>query len=384
MSTLHRASLVLLLLTVPCRTALADVIHVPHDHDTIQAAANAAASGDTIAIKGGLYEEAVVVTGLSDVLIVAKGKVVIDPPGDAAGLTIDNCTGVAAIRVRVTGATDGIVFNDCLGGGLFKCRVEDVSGAGIVLDDSQSVLVEKCVVSDTGGNGLSIGPTLPSSDCIVLLNRVFRAGDAGIEVSGSNNSIEENLVRDATGDGIRTAAVPVSEFSDISMNRVIHAGGNGFTIRGDEHDLFANKAIRPAGHGIVLGTGTDAVVGFCKVIKPGQNGLLAEPTAVFASVFLCKFRKAGADGLAMGGTAYVNYCKVAGAAGDGIVIGGDDGWWDHNRASGSGDDGFQLSGTGNTLTSNKAKGSKAGFDLNDMSGGTNTVDETNKFKSIGP
>ena len=47
-------------------------------------------------------------------------------------------------------------------------------------------------------------------------------------------------------------------------------------------------------------------------------------------------------------------------------------------------DGFQLIGTGNELTKNKAKGSKTGFDLNDQSLGGNTIAEDNKFGTTGP
>ena len=43
-------------------------------------------------------------------------------------------------------------------------------------------------------------------------------------------------------------------------------------------------------------------------------------------------------------------------------------------------DGFGLVGAGNTLTFNKAQGSHDGFDLNDLAGNTNGVDESNKFR----
>ena len=377
--------LVLLLVAVPCRSALADVLHVPHDYDTIQEAADAAVDGDTIAISGGVYDEAVVVSNLSDVRILAKGKVVIDPPNVAAGLTVQNCTDVDVIKVRVSGATDGIVFSGCTGGSLQKCRVEDVSGSGIVIDDSQFVLVEKCRVENTGGHGVSLGPTLPSDDCNLLLNTIISPGDAGFDVSGDWNSLESNRVLDAAGDGFRTAAVPVAANNEMALNKVIHAGGNGFVIGGDDNELWVNKAIQPAGHGFQLVSGTGHVVGFCKAIKPGQDGVLGDATAVQVSVFNSSFKKPGADGVVVGGdNSFVTKCKIAAAGVNGCVVGGDSGYWMGNHATGSGDDGFQMEGTGNTLTKNKAHGSHGGYDLNDLAGGDNTIDETNKFKTWSP
>src|SRR4029453_7010257 len=77
------AASVAALTLLPCLAAAQEVHHVPKDHVTIQAAVEAAASGDTILVSGGTYEEAVVITGKDDLVVKAKGKVVIDPPGDA-------------------------------------------------------------------------------------------------------------------------------------------------------------------------------------------------------------------------------------------------------------------------------------------------------------
>lgn len=78
--------------------------------------------------------------------------------------------------------------------------------------------------------------------------------------------------------------------------------------------------------------------------------------------------------------------KVTAAGNDGFQVLGNGGTYTGNSAKGSGSDGFELGAgtTGNTLSLNSAKGSKDGFDLNDQSGGANTIDGTNDFKTEFP
>lgn len=77
------------------------IIVVPDDHPTIQAAINAAGTGDTIQVNSGTYDENVVVNKslILEGLNTGSGLPAISPTitGDAIILTVPSCT-VRAIR----------------------------------------------------------------------------------------------------------------------------------------------------------------------------------------------------------------------------------------------------------------------------------------------
>jgi pectin methylesterase-like acyl-CoA thioesterase len=68
------------------------VLRVPHDYPTIQAAVDAAAEGDTVQVKAGVYNENVVVS-TSGLKVHAR-----------AGVTLDG-TGLTGIGIHVRGAS---------------------------------------------------------------------------------------------------------------------------------------------------------------------------------------------------------------------------------------------------------------------------------------
>jgi len=380
-------SLAAVLIPFASGEALGQTLHVPKDFATIQAALDEAVDGDTILISAGTYAESVVTKGKSNLLIKAKGKVVIDPPDGLPGLTLDSCTDCTVMKVRVTGATDGIVMQGCTGGDLFKCRVEDVTGNGIALDGCDGVMVEKCTVKDTGDDGIALGPptNTPSDNCIVLLNKLIGVGEDGIEVNGDGNSIDENRIILPADDGIRTVTVPTATGNTFSLNKVVKPVDHGFRIAGDDNELVANNVVKAGGNGYQLSDGSGHVVWLCKAAKPADDGLFGLDTATGVSVLECKFRKPGANGMDIeGDDALVDGNKSTAAGDNGCVVGGDNGTWTNNVAKGSQSDGFELLGAGNTLDFNTGKGSKDGFDLNDLSGGANTIGPDNNFKTESP
>ena len=365
---------------------LAHTIHfVPQEHPTIVSAVGNAQDGDTIVISGGTYAEDVVVDGFTNLTIQGKGKVIIDPPGDEAGLTLSNCTDCTVINVRTTGAAIGIQLLACTGGSLLKCRAEAVTGIGIALDECDGVTVEACTIEDSVGDGIALGATIPSINCTLRKNKVFGAGDDGIDVSGDNNTIEDCLVKESTADGYRTESEPPATGNIFTGCKAIVPGGHGFRIQGDDNVMQKCKAIKAGENGAQLAEGTGHVVQDCTFIKPAFDGIFGVDTALTVTVSSNTFKKPSTNGMDIDGddaTAVDNKCTKSG--GNGYAIIGDNGTWTGNSAKGSQDDGFQISGTGNVLTFNKAKGSKDGFDLNDQSGGLNDVDETNKFGTVGP
>ena len=360
---------------------------VPQQHATIQEAIEAAANGDTILVSSGTYAEAVVAKGFTGLVLKAKGKVVIDPPDGFAALTLDGCTDCTVQKVRVTGATDGIVLQGCTGGQILKCRVDGGSDNGITLEGCTGVLVEKCTLKETGDVGIGVGTLsgTASDNCTVLKCRVFEAGADGIELNGDDNTIEKNLVVGGEDDGIRTVSLSSPTGNTFTSNRVIKPHNHGFRITGVDNELFANRVVKPGSNGIQLSDGSGHVVDSCKVVKAEEDGLFGLESATGVTVTDCTFRKPGINGMDIDGDDAVVTGNITTGAGDnGYAVIGDDGTWTDNLAKGSGSDGFEVSGAGNTLTFNTAKGSKAGFDLNDLSGGANTIDDSNDFGTESP
>jgi Right handed beta helix region len=376
---------VCLLLLLPSR-ALAETLHVPQDHETIQAAVDAAADGDTILVHAGTYAEAVAITGKTNLVLRGVGKVFVDPPG-ADGITLTGCDTCTVEKLRVIDAVNGVRLVDCFTCSVLKCRIEEVSGTGVLLEDCNNCKVEKCRILSPGGDGIGLGAggTLPCQLAHIRKNKIFEPGGDGVDLNGTNSIIERNLVFDAVGNGYRSESVPPATTNTFLLCKSFRAQTNGFEINGASNSIFFCTDVESTVNGLVcLGTGTYQLLKM-KVVLPGGNGVTIEAGLNGADIQRCKVIKPGADGFKIeGDSAVLLKNKVSAAGNDGFGVGGDGGFYEKNSAKGCTSDGFQLLGTGNELTKNKAKGSVNGFDLNDQSGGGNTIADDNKFGTTGP
>ncbi len=198
------ASLVLVCLATTAVVGVSATLRVPADYDTIQAAVDAAAPGDTILIAPGVYDEAVMIQGKADLTIKGDltftvktkeccpdiwdevGKVVIKGPFrilNSRNITVEALT-VSPHGVYVRGSTaspvekvtfryvqiivsykDGLNFV-----GIYKdiqilgCNISENGWDGIDLADwGNGVLIENCCINKNGrtrptGVGIRIGP----------------------------------------------------------------------------------------------------------------------------------------------------------------------------------------------------------------------------------
>lgn len=363
------------------------VHHVPQEHPTIMAAVGNAQDGDTIIISTGTYPEAVVVTNFTGLTIKGKGKVIIDPPGAADGITLTGCDTCLVEKVRVTDAVNGVKLVDCFTCSIEKCRVEAVSGIGIALEDCNNCFVEKCTILGAGADGIGLGASGAAACQLahVAKNKIIEPGDDGVDLNGINSIIEKNTVIDAGGNGYRTEAVPAATTNTFTKCKSIGALGNGFEINGTLNSAFFCTDIESGVNGVhCTGTGFDALLSH-KSTKPGGTGILIEAGLDTTGVDKCKIKQPGADGISMqSNLGVISKNKVTKAGNDGFAVGGNGALYEQNSATGCTSDGFQLLGTGNELTKNKAKGSVNGFDLDDQSGGGNIIDDDNKFGTTGP
>ncbi len=380
----------LVLLAAPAAAlGTGNVLKVPQDFGTIQAAVDAAADGDTIEIGGGTYLETVVVDGFTSLTLRAKGKVVIDSDAGAAALTLSNCTDCVVEKVRAEdGPGHGILVVASAGCSLEKCRVEDVAGDGIRVEDSTGVTLEKCTVRRPGADGIVLneGAGALPTDCLLTGNKVFDAGDDGLDFNGTDCVLEKNLVHEPVEDGLDNSGLPSGSGNTVEANKFVKAGAFGVILGGDANVLRGNKVVQCVQRAFHVISGTGHVLEDNTVAKSGNDGVRVEDEASGVSILGNKFRKPGDDGVEVDGPdAVVDGNKVSGAVEDGFEVDGTGGLYTDNKATGCQESGFQISeGTGNTLTGNKAKGNKD-FDLLDLQPGLNDIDlEANDFGTVGP
>jgi len=190
-----RRSLTLLgiaLLAVPLQ---AETKKVPQQFETIQAAVNDAAEGDTVLVSKGVYREHV---SISTAGIVLKGK---------SGAVIDatytgHCVVVDAADVEVTGLTlvnggfgqaDELTSDGPVAGGLrytgagakiSKLEVRACEGFGILLLGTG--LVEKCTVDGCPGAGIDVETSNSLSETVTTISKckISRCGEGIVATEG--------------------------------------------------------------------------------------------------------------------------------------------------------------------------------------------------------
>ena len=189
---MRRTTRLAALLPVLCSaTGLADVIDVPADHPTIQAAITAALPGDEVVVAPGTYLETIDLLGKA---ITVRGSdpsdwsvveaTIID--GSASGTVVQIMSGEGRSTVL-----SGLVVTNGLWG----------VGGGIRVDDS-SPTISRCIIRDNEaslGAGISVayGGDPLIDDCIIRDNVAtgHPAGGGGIaNVSGSQADVSNTML----------------------------------------------------------------------------------------------------------------------------------------------------------------------------------------------
>ena len=246
--------LVALLLVVPLRVALAgSTLQVPQQFPTIQAAVDAAADGDTILVKGGIYAEHVELYALAGLTLRGQGKVVIDAGSAVVGLEVIQCSGCLIEKIRVQGASTGLHVVECSGITVSKCRVIDSLVRGIVIDDSANIVVRDSVVRDTGDDAI----TVVGDACVIAGNRIESSGDHGVNVvEGVDTIVSGNRIIAPGGTGI------FADFGSVGVivtgNTVSQASNGGIALQCNGFMLIGNvsKGALDDGYQLIGNNGT--------------------------------------------------------------------------------------------------------------------------------
>lgn len=305
---------VLLALTAP---ALAADINVPGDYATIQAAIDAAVSGDRVLVAAGIYSEHI--TLKSGVVVRGAGAATTTIDGGGAGNVVYAGPGVD-VSTRLTGFSithgdygvycngaspvvvnniifmnlhDGI-FNDNGSSPLIRNNIIFTNGAdGIQNKDGSSPTITGNQIETSGDDGIDndeeCSPTITN-------NTIRWIADDGISTVQSSPLISGNTIEDCGGDGIENGNGCLAE---IDGNAINNCGDNGI------HNDSSNVTITNNTIGFCDGHGIDnkessPLISNNSIVACEQNGIrnheYSHPTITGNTIVNCG-HASGADGI---------------------------------------------------------------------------------------
>ncbi|HWP65425.1 MAG TPA: right-handed parallel beta-helix repeat-containing protein [Candidatus Limnocylindria bacterium] len=315
-------------------------LSVPGTFATIQEAVDAARSGDVIKVGKGTFAPFTVFDKTDLTIKGTRNATVVDGAGVAAVVIhIRDSERITLDRLGVRYAADrGIDIEDSTSVVVRRCRISDHEDA-LRVHGTGGVLVEKnrffSIVNDAAD--FSADFVGPAHDSQIRKNRFTDIGAEAIEVEGTNNVVEKNHIKKTGGAGI--ALEDSASGIIVRNNRVSTTRGDGVVLVGTGHTIEKNAVVRAGDDGIVVEASGSMLLAN-RVTRAADNGIEVGPTAAVA-------------------TANV---------------------FERNRVIGSVRSGFVVADGGNTFRRNRAAGSGV-FDLVDTAGAGANLYEKNQFGS---
>lgn len=262
MKTFLSLLLALALMGILAPLCRADTLKVPKDFETIQAAIDAAAAGDTIQIAKGRYTERLVVpAGLDGLQLVGKGAILDaqELPGDDPGLAFDDGVLVRADGVLISGlvirhAPDDGVAAYSLGEGDPPPPIQGLTLAKLTIidceDDGLDLVVDDAVIDGCLLIGNEGGLLLWGDDARIEKTTVRNDGDRGIQIEG---------------DGARLVGCDVLGIDDAGG---IEIEGDGTLISKCQVAVVADDGVRVIG--------SDTTLEGCEIMATREAGAYLE------------------------------------------------------------------------------------------------------------
>jgi parallel beta-helix repeat protein len=190
-------------------------IYVPDNYPTIQAAVDAAVAGDTITVRGGIYQEHV--TLYKSLILETDEGATIDGGGSLSTVTItaDGCT-VSGFNITGSGShpnENAGVRIDSNANNVSGNTIWGNKGDGVLLDGYDNVITNNSM-SENGGNGLYMswahGNTIEG-------NTISGNSNYGLYLDGHDNILRDNVM---SGNG-RDFAVSSAEYNDVNISNTV-------------------------------------------------------------------------------------------------------------------------------------------------------------------
>jgi PKD repeat protein len=267
----------------------ADTLLVPAEYPTIQAAVDAAVTGDTVLVSPGTYGPVNIIgkdiTLASEFLTTSDpariASTIIDGGGQLTAMLVQDTT----IATRIVGFTiqnaddglttddaffefsgnvvrntaDGIDYEKVSGGVVRNSVFENNTDDGIDLDDSIDLLVEDSIIRNNGNDGIEIrlfGYTGPVLDIVVRRTQITGNDNDGIQLIGypepSNRNFvfERNIIADNgdAGIGLMDNTISTEDFRGAPLTDPIRVENNVFdnnawAMTGGANTTFVNNAV---------------------------------------------------------------------------------------------------------------------------------------------
>ena len=256
-------------------------ITVPDDYPTIQAAINAANSGDAIFVRNGYYYEHVIVSKPVTLIGQSNSQTIIDGnyTGNVFYVTASNVTisGFTIQRSSVNGGS-GIYLSNTSTGSNLSGNIITSNGNGICVNSSLNNVVSGNTIT---GNTQGSGVLLSGASFNTISNNTLNNNSDGIEFSSSNgnpdgiyssnNTVSGNVVDSNNFIGI---ASWYSSNNLITGNKVSSNSFYGMYICASSNVTISNNTVRGNGDDKGRG-GIDIYASFnCAVY---QNNILNNP-----------------------------------------------------------------------------------------------------------
>jgi len=230
--------------------ASAETLKVPSQYETIQAAVNASADGDTIVVAKGVYYESVNVS-TPNLRIIGK-KAVIDSSLNLA-LSLESASYYPGIQVSAPGVTlQGLTFRNgsnhveinATGCKVLKCVSRNAGYYGIYVGSYDGTEISGCRIVGAGGYGIYVGGSSGTVGTFTR-NTILQAGNAGMYVYGANALVDRNVVNGTNS----SQGIYVSGSACIATgNRIADTAGNGIEIQGQGAVVTGNRATWVSGN----------------------------------------------------------------------------------------------------------------------------------------
>ena len=244
-------------------------LRVPEDHDTIQAAVDAAAPGDLILVGPGTYEEAVTVE--TDELTIRgldRNEVILDGGFELDnGIRVVGASGVAVENMTARNYTNnGFFWTGSEGYRASYVTTYRIGDYGVYAFDSTKGLIEHSYASGSPDAGFYIGQCYPcdavidgvvsefnglgysgtnSGGNLLIVNSTFRNNRAGVVPNSGTYELcyperDTTIVGNRVYDNNQSDSPAIEVAFDAQGNGILVAGGVGNTIERNrvwDHDL---------------------------------------------------------------------------------------------------------------------------------------------------